>query len=131
MRGAAQIVDARESDLRNSNAGRQLYHLFARHQLAYYRRFKVLYVSSSDLNRWKNLVYYIETANADDIYDGYLDFEIAWLGLMKIMSALIELRMGLGQDDDTSERRAKGTEIRELLKNWKNTLPQQFQLCQC
>jgi len=90
-----------------------------------------LYVSSSDLNRWKNLVYYIETANADDIYDGYLDFEIAWLGLMKIMSALIELRMGLGQDDDTSERRAKGTEIRELLKNWKNTLPQQFQLCQC
>ena len=127
MRGAAQIVDVRGSDLRNSNAGRQLYHLFTRHQLAYYRRFKVLNVSSYDLNRWKNLVYYTEAVNLDDIRDGHLDFEIAWVELMKIMSALVELRIGLGQNDDNPEHRAKGTEIREMLKNWKNTLPQQFQ----
>ena len=127
MHGAAQIVDIRGSDLRNSNAGRQLYHLFTRHQLAYYRRFKVLNLSSYDLNRWKNLVYYTEVVNTYDIRDGHLDFEIAWLELMKIMTALIELRIGLGHNDDNPERRAKGAEIREMLKNWKITLSQQFQ----
>ena len=126
MRGAAQIVRARGNDLRNSNAGRRLYHLLSRHELAYYCSYKVLGVSPSEFNRWKNLVYYTESANADDIRDGHLDFEIAWVGLMKIVGALVELRVGLEQADDTPERRTKGEEISEMLDNWKNSLPQQF-----
>jgi len=126
LRGAAQIACARETDLCTLNVGRQLCHLLSRHQLSYYCNYKVVGVSTSDFNRWKNLVYYPESATVDDIRGGHVDFEIAWIGLMKIMGALVELRMDLEQADDTSGRRTKGLEISEMLTHWKNTLPGQF-----
>jgi hypothetical protein len=97
-----------------------------RYELAYYCDCKVLGVLPSDFDRWKNIVCYTETANGDDIRDGNLDFELALVGLMRVMGSLVELRVGLGVDDDTPERREKGAQIRAMLKHWKNTLPQQF-----
>lgn len=71
-----------------------------------------------------------------DIENGDVDFELAWIGLMKILGKLMELRMDLNfREADkglgTSEVVAKGNMLRGMLGFWEMNLPLSFLPIDC
>ena len=130
MLGAAGIVRNRGSDLLKTKTGCQLFHLFARLELASYRHFSLRGVVQDDFIRWKTLSFYPQMMTVKDRQNGNIEFELAWVELLKIMGRFMELRLDMSIVEDldlgSPEYLARGEEIEEMLRLWEYQLPASF-----
>jgi hypothetical protein len=132
LKGAIRFVRAREAHLLESYPGRQLIHLLSRLEVSQYRIMAISdpAVTTLDFRRWKNLEFCPPTSTA--MGSDAIDFDIAWLGLMKIMAQMLHLKSvytGRGEVKgriDSPQRATAGNELRERLQIWESTLPESF-----
>jgi len=130
MLSGARIVRERGADLLSTTTGCQLFHLFARLELASYRHFSLRGVIAADVIRWKNLTFYNQMATAREVRNGDVAVELAWVELLKITGRFMELRLDMSIAENhalgSPEYLAQGDEIEEMLQNWVNHLPESF-----
>ena len=130
MQGGVGIVRERGADLLKTRTGCQLFHLFARLELASYRHFSLRGVIPEDFIRWKNLTFYTQMTTVKDMQNGNIAVELAWVELLKIMGRFMELRLDMSIVEDLAlgspEYLARGDEIEEMLRIWETQLPPSF-----
>jgi hypothetical protein len=134
--GGTKIVQAYQDILEKTTMGHHLLQLFARLELATYRHVSVYRDSPSPFDRWRGLTYSQQTSTVNqELENGDLDFEVAWIGLMKILGNLMELRLDsrVGPDAMLGSRElvTKGNILRGMLGFWEMSLPVSFLPIQC
>jgi len=131
MQGGVSIVRERGTDLLKTRTGCQLFHLFARLELASYRHFSLRGVIPEDFTRWKNLAFYTQMMTVKDLQNGNTAVELVWVDLLKIMGRFMELRLDMSIVEDLAlgspEYLARGQEIEEMLRVWETHLPVSFE----
>jgi hypothetical protein len=129
------IVQACQNSLEKTTLGHHLLQLFARLELATYRHVSVYRESAPPFDRWRGLTYSLQTPIVQELENGDVDFEVAWIGLMKILGNLMELRIDSRVGPDTTlgsfELFAKGEILRRMLGVWGTNLPTSFLPIQC